>query len=60
MTGEHRPERDGESQTALARRADLTRGEVGAAAVLGPSPPAEKPGAPNGRSLRRESAGPTT
>jgi hypothetical protein len=54
MTGEHRPGRNRESQSTGACRVDLTRGEIGVGAVLGPSPLTEAPGARVGRLLRRE------
>lgn len=57
MAGEHRPKRDLESQTTLACRADLARGEIGVGAVLSPDPLTEIPA---DRSLRRESIGMTT
>jgi DNA-binding NarL/FixJ family response regulator len=41
MTGGHRPKRDSESQTTPARRADLTRGEIGVGAASGPTPPTD-------------------
>jgi hypothetical protein len=60
MTGEHRPKHDSESQTTKAYRADLTRGEIGAGAVVGPSPLADASGARASRVLRHKSAGLTT